>query len=326
MTSNMVFRSALACLAAVLAITGCTSSGATAAPGLSRAAATGGPFPATIALPDGIQPEGITSGPGTTFYVGSLADGRVYRGDLRTGVGEVLVEGVDGRVAVGMQFDPRRGGRLWVAGGPTGAVTVYDARTGAQLGRWVVPGSGFLNDVAVTPDAVYVTDSAVQRLVVVPLGPGGRVPGDDAATTLPLTGDITFTDGFNANGIRAVQGGQALVLVQSSTGMLFRVDPDTGAAEAIEVTGGDLVGGDGLEVVGSHLYVVRGGGGDDIAVLRLPPDGTTARFERLLTDSELDVPTTATVAAGRLWTVNARFGTPPTPTTSYQVVQVDLRP
>lgn len=312
MTPNPAVRIVLLCLAGALLVSGAAGSATAASP----------VFPATIPLPGGIQPEGITSGPGSTFYVGSLADGRVVRGDLRTGASELLVEGADGRVAVGMQFDRRRGGRLWVAGGPTGAVTVYDARTGTELGRWEIPGSGFLNDVAVTRDAVYVTDSVVQRLVVIPLGRGGRIPGEDAASTLPLTGDISYTEGFNANGIRPVLGGRALVLVQSNTAMLFRVDPDTGVARTIEVTGGGLAGGDGLETVGNRLYVVRGGGGDDIAVLRLRQGATTARFVRLLTDSDLDVPSTATVAAGRLWAVNARFSTAPTPTTPYHVVRV----
>jgi len=287
------------------------------------ATAAHGDFPEEISLPDGFRPEGVTSGPGSTFYVGSLADGRVYRGDLQTGEGARLVPGVKGRVAVGMQWESRRGGRLWVAGGPTGAVTVYDASTGAEIERWTVPGSGFLNDVAVTDEAVYVTDSMVQRLVVIPLGRGGAVPDEGAATTRRLSGDIAYTDGFNANGIRAVDDGRALVLVQSSTGKLFRVDPGTGVAETIDVMGDDLLSGDGLELDGERLYVVRGGGGNDVAVLRLEPDAGGARFERLLTDDDLDVPTTATVAADRLWVVNGRFDTTPTPTTPYSVVQVE---
>ena len=43
------------------------------------------PFPKTLPLPDGFQPEGIEIGPGTTFYVGSIPTGAIYRGDLRTG-------------------------------------------------------------------------------------------------------------------------------------------------------------------------------------------------------------------------------------------------
>ena len=42
-------------------------------------------FPEVIPLPNGWQPEGIAVGNGTTFYVGSIPTGAVYRGDLRTG-------------------------------------------------------------------------------------------------------------------------------------------------------------------------------------------------------------------------------------------------
>jgi len=44
-------------------------------------------FPEIIPLPNGFAPEGIATGTGTTFYVGSLATGQIYRGDLRTGDG-----------------------------------------------------------------------------------------------------------------------------------------------------------------------------------------------------------------------------------------------
>ena len=39
-------------------------------------------FPKIILLPNGWQPEGIASGSGTSFYVGSLADGAIYVGDF----------------------------------------------------------------------------------------------------------------------------------------------------------------------------------------------------------------------------------------------------
>jgi len=279
--------------------------------------------PQTIALPRGLQPEGITGDGASTFYVGSLADGRVVTGDLRTRETRVLVPGVDGRVAVGMQLDTGSD-RLWVAGGPTGAVTVYDAGSGEELGRWVTPGSVFLNDVAVTDDAVYVTDSGRGHLVVVPLGPDGGLPDADGATTLPLTGDIVIDpDDFNANGIRALDD-DTLVLVQSNTGTLFLVDPDSGRTEAVEVSAGELVGGDGLELGDGHLFVVRGAGDDTVAVVRLRADEATAAVEDVVTDRDFDVPTTATFAEGHLWVVNARFDTEPTPGTRYDIARVNL--
>jgi hypothetical protein len=300
---------------------------------LSRPAGTGGFGPAgtrdchrvaeTVALPPGLQPEGVTSDGASTFFVGSLADGRVVTGDLHTGETSVLVPGVDGRVAVGMQYDGRHD-RLWVAGGPTGAVTVYDAGSGEEIGRWVTPGSVFLNDVALTRDAAYVTDSGRDVLVTVPLGDGGELPGTDGATTLDLTGDLVVDPAaFNANGIRALDE-DTLVLVQSNTATLFLVDAATGRTDAVETTAGELAGGDGLERAAGRLFVVRGGGDNTVAVMRLRPDEGTAAVEQVVTDPDFDVPTTATFAGGRLWVVNARFGTTPTPTTEYDLVRVDL--
>jgi hypothetical protein len=44
-------------------------------------------FPDLIQLPNGWRPEGIAEGRGTSFCVGSLVNGAIYRGDLRTGDG-----------------------------------------------------------------------------------------------------------------------------------------------------------------------------------------------------------------------------------------------
>ena len=281
-------------------------------------------LPDTIALPDGLRPEGVTSDGQSTFYVGSLADGRIVTGSLRTGKTRVLVPGAAGRVAVGTLFD-RRNDRIWAAGGDTGAVTAYDARSGEQLGRWLTPGSSFLNDLTITRDAVYATDTGRARLVVVPLGPGGELPGADGATTLPLTGDMPFTaTDSNANGIRALDQ-DTLLVVHSSTGGLFLVDPATGDTKRVQVTGGTLTGGDGLELGDGHLFVVRGTDDESVTALRLDQAAATASIERVLRDPAFDVPSTATFAGGQLWVVNARFNTTPTPTTPYSITRVDPR-
>ncbi|NAZ80763.1 superoxide dismutase [Kineococcus sp. R8] len=282
-----------------------------------------GNVPGTVALPTGSLPEGIAAGKGTTFYAGSRADGSIVRGDLRTGRSSVLVPGVPGRIAVGMVYDARTD-RLWVAGGATGAVTVYDGGTGAELGRWVVPGSGFLNDVEITRDAAYVTDSSVQRLVVVPLGRRGALPAADGARTLPITGDLQYGPGFNANGIRALGDG-ALVVTQSSTGDLFRVDPATGASDRLEISGRDLTAGDGLVLRGRTLYVVYGFSTDSAAVVRLAADGRSGAVVGEVGDPDLDRPTTGILSAGALYLVNGRFANPSPTTADYQVVRVEVR-
>jgi hypothetical protein len=278
-------------------------------------------FPDTIALPDGWAPEGIAAGHGTTVFVGSLNDGAIWQGNVRTGTGSVLVPGVTGRTAVGVEYDARHN-RIWVAGGPTGTVRVYDARTGTLLRTYQFE-AGFLNDLVVTRDAVYVTDSMIQQLAVVPLGRAGELPPPGDVTTLPLSGEIAFVPGeFNANGI--VASGRVLVLVQTNTGRLFRVDPDSGVADAIDLGGETVTFGDGLELRGRTLYVVRNQL-NLVAVFRLDGRLDDGRLVGTMSSPELDVPSTAAFAAGRLWLVNARFGTDVTPTTPYSIVQVPQR-
>ncbi len=69
------------------------------------AAAAVAAFPQVIQLPKGFQPEGIEVGRGTTFYVGSVANGAIYRGNLRTGAGAILVPGASGESATGIELD-----------------------------------------------------------------------------------------------------------------------------------------------------------------------------------------------------------------------------
>jgi hypothetical protein len=275
-------------------------------------------FPALIALPDGWQPEGITAGKGTTVFVGSLANGAIWKGNVRTGLGDILVPGVGGP-AVGVDYEVRAD-RLWVAGGPTGEVRVYDARTGEPLETYSFPVPSFLNDVVVTRDAVYVTDSSAAELRVIPLGPGGSLPDPSDAFSLPLNGDFTFVPGeFNANGIVATRGW--LLVVMSASGELLRVDPDTGDAIVVDLRGGTVASGDGMELRGSTLYVVRNFL-NEVAVFRLGSRLASAHSLGTFGSPHLDIPTTAAWQAGRLWAVNARFATPPTPDTEYDIVRL----
>ena len=284
--------------------------------GLSLAVpAVAAPFPSEIPLPDGYRPEGITDGTGTTAYVGSLADGAIVSVNVRTGSVEPLAAGAAGRVTAGLDYEDGAH-RLWAAGGPTGEVRVYDARTGEILETYSVT-AGFLNDVVVTEDAVYVTDSlSPQQLIVIPLPEDGSVPDPADAFALPLTGDLSFSTAFNANGIVASDGW--LILVQSNEGLLFRVDPTTGVTEEIDLGGASVSFGDGLELVGSTLYVVRNQLGE-IVEIRLADDLLSGTVVDTLEPEGVDVPTTAAFVAGRLWLVNARFGTAPGADTAYWI-------
>ena len=278
------------------------------------------PFPGVIALPTGFQPEGIAVGKGHTFFVGSIPTGAVYRGDLRTGSGAELVPPQTGRNAIGLAVD--RLNRIFVAGGPTGQGYVYDASTGAPLASYqLAAGSDptFVNDVVVTREAAWFTDSfrpVLYRLAIAPDGSLGSV------TTVPLGGDFTFLPGaFNANGIDATPNGKTLVIVQSGAGKLFAVDPATGMADEIELTGGNVAFGDGILLDGKTIYVVQNQL-HRVAVVELSPQLASGHVAGHLTNEALDVPTTIAEFGKRLYTVNARFGTPDPGNAAYAVVQL----
>jgi hypothetical protein len=282
-------------------------------------------LPATIDLPDGFQPEGIESDAAGNLYVGSLRDGDIWTVNVLTGVEGRLVDNAAnaGLVSVGLHLDEL--GRLWVAGGPTQQVRVYDVSTGELLETYPFPTAGFINDLDISRNAVYATDSVNQQLLVILLEEDGGLPHPSAATTIPLTGEISYSAGFNANGI-AARGGW-LVLVQSNEGLLFKVNPRTGEATQIDTGGYDVTNGDGLELRGKTLYVVRNFS-NLVAVLTMRAGLTEAELVGELTseDFELDIPTTATLTQGALWVVNARFSTTPTLDTPYWITRLPTQP
>ena len=265
-------------------------------------------FPDRIDLPDGFQPEGITTR-GEQFYVGSIPTGAVYRGSLRTGEGALLVQPQTSRAAIGMKVDR---GRLFVAGGNTGSAYVYDARTGALVRTYALAtGGSFINDVVVTKRAAWFTDSLKPVLYRVPLGPAGRPGAARAFSTVSLTGDYVHGSGFNVNGIDAT--GKTLVIVQSSTGMLFTVNA-TGGTRAIALAGGESVpAGDGILLDGKTLYVVQNRL-NVIAKIALSPKLTSGRVLQRISSSDFSVPTTVAEHGRSLYAVNARFGVTPPPT------------
>jgi hypothetical protein len=130
------------------------------------------------------------------------------------------------------------------------------------------------------------------------------------------------TPGFNLNGIVAEEG--ALLVAQSSTGKLFRVDPATGITDEVDLGGNSLGSPDGLELLGHTLYAVSNQ--NRVIVLSLGPHLASGTVLGDLTDPGLDFPSTATVAAGRLWAVNLRLTTPSGPNTPYWITQLPLRP
>jgi sugar lactone lactonase YvrE len=278
-------------------------------------------FPSIIELPNGWRPEGIANGRGTSFYVGSLANGAIYRGDLRNGEGEEFIPGVPGRAVTGLYVD-QRSNYLFASGASTGMAFVFDSETGAELASYQLAEASptFINDVVVTREAAYFTDSQRPFLYRLPLGPGGALLDPATIERIPLGGDFVFIPGaFNANGIEATPDGKSLLIVHSARGELYRVDPETGEAILVDLGGSSLTNGDGLRFAGNMLYVVRNRL-NLVEEVRLSPDLTRGEVVRSITNPDFDVPTTLAVFGSTLYAVNARFTTPPTPATTYTAV------
>jgi len=283
------------------------------------AAHTSTKWPTTLALPDGFQPEGIAIGERPYAYFGSRVDGDIYRVSLRTGKGSVLSEGPGaGNPSLGMKVDDR--GRLFVAGGSGGNARVVDTHSGKVLRSYTLKAPGttawFINDVVLTRDAAWFTDSANPVLWKVPLGTRGE------PVAVPLTGDIRYTTGNNANGISRTPDGRALIVVQSNLGKLFRVAYD-GRSTEIDLGDESVPNGDGLWLRGRTLYVVQNRL-NQIAKIQLNWSGTRGTVVSRTGSPAFDVPTTIAEYGNRFYLPNARFTTPATPTTPYTAVAVRI--
>jgi len=271
-------------------------------------------LPDRIPLPNGFQPEGIDITKGGTFFTGSLADGSIYRGNVRTGRGSVFIEPPAGRIAVGLKAHKKF---LYVAGGDTGDAYVYNKRTGADAQVYSFTPGGFINDVVVTKRAAWFTDSFFPFLYKVPISRNGT-PGDPSEVeAIPLTGDIVYEDGFNVNGIDATPNGKTLIIVQSNTGKLFTVT-HSGVTSEIDLGGENVNSGDGILLDGRNLYVVQNFL-NLLAKVRLSSKFTSGVVVSRTGDEDFDIPTTVAEKGNVLYVVNARFSTPPTPETEYWI-------
>ncbi len=276
--------------------------------------------PDRINLPNGFRPEGIAIAHGRTAYISSLADGDIYRADLRSGEGSVISEG-PGTSSVGLKLDHR--GRLFIAGGPTGSGRVLNLRTGDVTSYQFTAEASFVNDVVLAHKKAWFTDSQLPQLYVLPLGRHGRLPDPSKVVTLQLTGDWDRALGASvANGITETPDRRALLVVQTNTGLLFRVDRHTGVATQVDLGGITLPTGDGLLLEGRTLYVVQNRR-NQVSVVKLNRAGTTGVVTKVLTDPGFDVPSTVASTRHSLYLPSARFDSPRLPTTEYWVTRID---
>jgi hypothetical protein len=288
-------------------------------PVASPAEATVSSTETVIVLPGASSAEGIAAGQGSTFYAGDFGRGDIFRGDVRRSTAELFIDVPDGRQALGMVVD-RRHHLLFVAGGATGQAYVYDTDSGATVAIYqlAAPGSSIVNDVTLTRDGAWFSDSLQAQLYFVPISRHG-VPAP--ARTLPVSGPAADTSGeFNLNGIRAAPDGNRLVVGHFANGALYTVDPATGASAVI--TGVSVPNVDGILLEAGRLWAVQSFD-NRISRIDLDHDLRSGVVEAVITSDHFQVPTTAARFGRRLVVVNSKFdtGVPPT-ATQFEVVTV----
>jgi sugar lactone lactonase YvrE len=276
-----------------------------------------------IVLPGATSAEGIAGGGGATFYAGDLFAGDIFRGNLQRGTAELFIDAPEGRMAVGMAADVAQH-LLFVAGGFTGQAYIYDTVTGATVASYQfgTPGASLINDVALTRDGAWFTDSFQAQLYFVPVSRAG-VPGL-TFRTLALSGPaatLIANGAVNLNGIQATANGKTLIVAHSANAQLYTVDPASGASATI--AGVSVPNVDGIVLEAGRLWAVQNFS-NQVSRIRLAPDLSSGVVEEVITSPLFQIPTTAARFGRRLAVVNAKFdtGIPPS-ADQYEVVLVD---
>jgi sugar lactone lactonase YvrE len=260
------------------------------------------------------NPEGIASDENTgAFFVGATGDGTIYRGTLDNPRVTEFIPGAPGKEAAGMKV---AGGKLYVAGGFSGRVSVYNIATKQLVASFASFGAGMLNDLVVTNNGdVFITDSFVPRLwhiTAAQIAAGGGTPEG-----IPVDPEIQYDFApfsFNLNGIVALKGGRSLIVVQSNTGKLFRIDLDDRVPygrEIHQISVEPLLWGDGLLIDGGDLLVMNG----MLNFVRLTSNADQGKVIERRSDPSLRDPSTVARVGNFYLIVNTDFSNSVTPFT-----------
>ena len=270
---------------------------------------------------DNVYPEGVSYDPTTgNFYVGATADGTLFVGNVN-GPDEMTVfseAGLDGRTtAVGTKIDSE--GRLWVAGGRTGQIFVYDTADASLIASFTAPDAGFINDMAITDDGVYFTDSWTPILWRVT-----DLAQEEAEPWLDFTGTvINFGNGLNLNGIVATEDGSTLIVVHSDEGELYRIDVASKEASWIDTGTIPLTFGDGMVLIDNTIYVLRNSWWE-LVEIELSEDYAFGTGGAVTYSEFLIYPTTLAYTGNTFLVVNSQFNNEGQPSLPFTIAQIPV--
>jgi len=249
------------------------------------------------------NPEGIAYQARTrSFFVSITGDGAIYRGTLDSDTVAPFIPGAAGQSAVGLKV---RGNKLYVAGGMTGTITVYNLSTKQAIATFQTGAGGFLNDLVVTRNGdAWVTDSFRPTLWHVT---GKQVrAGGGTPQAIDLSAIFGTTPGeFHANGIVA-RNSHRFVVVDTTTGTLYRIDVRKGVATTRVVTGVSVPSGDGMIQDRGRLVVVQGDV-PQLAFVKLTDSARQGSMVGTRTSTNLHGPSTVARVQKYYLVVNADF-------------------
>ncbi|KAG0633667.1 hypothetical protein HOY80DRAFT_990492 [Tuber brumale] len=277
-------------------------------------------------------PEGIARQSNSPyFYVGSATNGDIYRGSVHR---KHLTRFLTGSAynltsALGMKTDCKD--RLYIAGGSTGTLLVFDLHTKKLLHRFSNGFSGqnetLLNDLDIDEAGnVYVTDTIQPTLFRIKASELDRPTVD-----LPLEKwiDLTKTMGPGGNGIVVTEDQKHLLVADIYAGEIWRVVISSRKVDKVDL-GGRVIGApDGLLIRDDILYAVNAFQviGQFIGVIEMHPGHLTGTPVRNITSELFESPSTAAFDGEDFLVVNFQFGAikgPAPPVLPFTVVRVPI--
>ncbi|GGX30195.1 SMP-30/gluconolactonase/LRE family protein [Streptomyces chartreusis] len=264
-----------------------------------------------VSRTEGVLPEGIDVRPDGTMYVSSDGTGALYRG--RVTAPQMRPFRADGATARGSTrgIHTDRTGRVFSVG--MGRLAVH-APNGRLLDSVDAPngplGAPDLNDLVVTPDAVYVTDWANPVVLRASLD-GGKVgslePWADVRGAFPGFPDRYWL----LNGIVADPTGRILLVASNGTEAVWRIDTATREVSRLDL-GDTSFGADGMVLHGRNLYAVLNyGAPHGVYIAGLDAGLRSGTVVHRITGDRFDLPTTLARNDCRLYVVNSQNDEPP---------------